>query len=179
MRKQGAGRAWRGGNFALFIQPGRARPADKRAQVCQGGLRVTDKDCGTMKGTCHCGAAGWEFQGTPKDGLVCNCSFCRRTGSIWAYGHEGAEITLTHPPGGLVPYVQGDRTLANLRCPHCGILVAWRGLEPGADGQRRVAVNLRLADPAQVRTLPLRRFDGADTWESQPDDGRCIADLWL
>jgi hypothetical protein len=132
-----------------------------------------------LMGKCHCGATGWSHSGAIADGLVCNCSFCRRGGGIWAYGHEGVDIMLDHGPSGLVPYVHGDRLLAFLRCPGCGNLVAWRGLEPLPDGRRRVAVNLRLADSAKVRHLPLRRFDGADTWESQPADGRTVADLWL
>jgi hypothetical protein len=132
-----------------------------------------------ITGTCHCGATGWTHAGPLTDGLVCNCSYCRRAGGIWAYGHEDHDITLNHGPSGLVPYVQGDRTLAQLRCPTCGILIAWRGLTTGNDGRRRVAVNLRLADPVQVRDLPLRLFDGAGTWEVQPTEGRCIADLWV
>ena len=35
-------------------------------------------------------------------------------------------------------------------CPTCGCVAYWRALEAGEDGRRRIAVNLRLADPERL-----------------------------
>jgi hypothetical protein len=43
-------------------------------------------------------------------------------------------------------------------------------------GRRRIAVNLRLAEPQAVATIPIDHFDGLDTFEDLPRDGRCVAD---
>jgi hypothetical protein len=41
-----------------------------------------------------------------------------------------------------------------------------------------MAVNVRLAPPDAVCDLPIDRFDGLDTFEDLPSDGRCVRDLW-
>jgi hypothetical protein len=42
-----------------------------------------------------------------------------------------------------------------------------------------MAVNLRLAEPAAVGAIPMRRFDGLATFAALPDDGRCVQDVWF
>ena len=47
----------------------------------------------------------------------------------------------------------------------------WWGFDVDEDGKRRVAVNLRLVDPAPVADVPIRHFDALDTWMGWPMDG--------
>ncbi|AEH90032.1 hypothetical protein Mesop_5621 [Mesorhizobium opportunistum WSM2075] len=42
-----------------------------------------------------------------------------------------------------------------------------------------IAVNARLAPPEAVADLPIDRFDGLDTFEDLPRDGRCVRDMWF
>lgn len=113
-----------------------------------------------IKGMCHCGAAGWVFNGTPTHQTSCNCSICRRLGALWAYGTlENVELF-----GATFGYVQGDKTLAIHTCGTCGCTTHWVSLTD--DGPRtRVAVNMRLADPDDTTAIPIRYLDGANTWE--------------
>lgn len=46
-------------------------------------------------------------------------------------------------------------------------------------GRRRIAVNLRLTEPGAVAQVPIDRFDGLNTFEDLPRDGRCVADYWF
>jgi hypothetical protein len=62
---------------------------------------------------------------------------------------------------------------------HCGGLMHGRGLKTDAQGRRRMAVNLRMAEPALVADLLVDHFDGLDTWSDLPGDGRCVKDLWF
>jgi len=39
-----------------------------------------------------------------------------------------------------------------------------------------MAVKLRLAEPATVVTIPLKRFDGLEIWETLPDRGWHVRD---
>ncbi len=64
-------------------------------------------------------------------------------------------------------------------CPTCGCIVFWRGSDVDKDGRRRIAVNLRLAEPETVAKIPIDHFDGLDTFEDLPRDGRCVADYWF
>ena len=43
----------------------------------------------------------------------------------------------------------------------------------------RIAVNLRLADPKLVADVPIDHFDGFDSWQDLPRDGRCVRDYWF
>ena len=56
---------------------------------------------------------------------------------------------------------------------------AWRGLRSSSSGRTRVAVNVRLAPPEAVADLPIDHFDGLDTFDDLPRDGRCVRDLWF
>jgi hypothetical protein len=129
----------------------------------------------TIEGSCHCGAVRWRFAGEPEGATACNCTVCRRYGVLWAYGHEGEGITVTGPTQ---KYVRGKWVEFHF-CPDCGCVAFWRGQRPDEQGRRRIAVNLRLAEPDAVARIPIDRFDGLDTFSDLPRDGRCVADVWF
>jgi hypothetical protein len=128
-----------------------------------------------IQGSCHCGALQWQFRGEPDGATACNCTVCRRYGTLWAYDYEGHGITVS---GNSQAYVRG-RAIEFHFCPCCGCIAFWRARNAGEDGRRRIAVNLRLADPDTVARIPIDRFDGLDTFEDLPRDGRCVADYWF
>ena len=64
-------------------------------------------------------------------------------------------------------------------CPTCGNVAFWRGAKLDKDGRRRIAVNIRLAEPDVVGHLPIDHFDGLDTFDDLPRDGRCVKDYWF
>jgi hypothetical protein len=55
----------------------------------------------------------------------------------------------------------------------------WRGLQKDETGKMRIAVNLRLSDPVAVANIPIDHFDGLDTFDDLPRDGKCVADYWF
>lgn len=131
-----------------------------------------------LTGSCHCGAAGWTLEGDPGPATACNCTLCRRYGALWAYDYEGERIKLT---GTSVAYSRAgpDPSLEVRFCATCGGVVCWRNLEVDAAGRRRIAVNLRLAEPDAVADLPIDHFDGLKSFDDLPRDGRCVRDLWF
>ena len=42
-----------------------------------------------IEGTCLCRAVSWQFEGEPDGATACNCTACRRYGTLWAYDYEG------------------------------------------------------------------------------------------
>lgn len=130
-----------------------------------------------IEGRCHCGNATWRFDGVPDEATVCNCTICRRYGAIWAYDWVGERIDAR---GKTRAYVRADQDggIAFHFCPECGGVTWWRGTRAHKDGRTRIAVNLRLAEPAPVAAIPIRRFDGLDSWTDRPSEGRCVADVW-
>jgi len=131
-----------------------------------------------LNGSCHCGQAGWRLAGDPGSITACNCTLCRRYGALWAYDYEDGRIAVTGPTASYARD-RDDPALEMLFCPSCACVLAWRGLRLEADGRRRMAVNLRLAPPEAVADLRIDRFDGLDSFEDLPADGRCVRDLWF
>ena len=131
-----------------------------------------------MKGSCHCGATHWRLQGDPGSITACNCTLCRRYGALWAYDYEHGRISVEGPTSSYSRRNKENPALEILFCASCACVLAWRGLRDEGDGRRRMAVNLRLAPPEAVAHLPIDHFDGLDTFEDLPSEGRCVRDLW-
>lgn len=131
-----------------------------------------------LTGSCHCGAAGWTLEGDPGPATACNCTLCRRYGALWAYDYEDERIRL-FGPSTVYTRAGPDPSLEIRFCPTCGGVLCWRGLDVDAAGRRRIAVNLRLAEPDAVADLPIDHFDGLMTFEDLSSDGRCVRDLWF
>lgn len=125
-----------------------------------------------MNGSCHCGAIHWQFDGVPESATVCNCTVCRRYGVLWAYDFEDEIISVSGPTEA---YIRGEFIEFHF-CRKCGCVAYWRAQEPNEQGRRRIAVNLRLAEPEGVASVPVDRFDGLESFEDQSRDGRCVAD---
>ena len=132
-----------------------------------------------LKGSCHCGAASWSFDGIPESVTACNCTVCRRYGVLWAYDYDGEKIRIAGP---MTSYKRADASRHSreiLFCPTCGCVVAWRGLGQDENGRRRIAVNVRLTEPTTIADLPIDHFDGLESFDDLPRDGRTVKDMWF
>jgi hypothetical protein len=128
-----------------------------------------------LQGSCLCDAVRWQFDGVPQGATACNCTACRRYGVLWIYDYEGERI---HVSGATQAYIRGNSLSFNL-CSTCGCVVYWRAQRAGEDGRRRIAVNVRLGEPDQVAGIPIDHFDGFDSFDDLPRDGKCVRDYWF
>ncbi len=129
-----------------------------------------------LEGSCHCGRVHWAWRhaALPEGATACNCTVCRRYGTLWAYDYQDEGISVS---GATKAYIRGDSVEFHF-CPECGCVAYWRGRQASADGRRRIAVNLRMTEPGPIAQIPIDPFDGLDTFDDLPRDGRCVADLW-
>jgi hypothetical protein len=111
-----------------------------------------------IEASCHCGAVKLEVEAAPVELTSCNCSICRRLGTLWGY-YAPAQVRVVGPTA---TYRWGDKTLDLHRCASCGCTTHWSPVDPA---YQRMGVNARLMDPAIVAAARIRRLDGADTWE--------------
>jgi hypothetical protein len=111
----------------------------------------------------------------PESATACNCTACRRYGVLWAYDFDGEGI---HVSGPTKAYVRGD-SLGFHFCPECGCVAYWRALVTTPEGRRRIAVNLRLTEPAPIANVAVDHFDGLDRFEDLPSDGKRVRDYWF
>ncbi|AJC79893.1 GFA family glutathione-dependent formaldehyde-activating protein [Rhizobium etli bv. phaseoli str. IE4803] len=132
-----------------------------------------------LTGSCHCGKTSWTLEGDPGSITACNCTLCRRYGVLWAYDYEGERIDLTGQTASYTRAGRENSSLEILFCPSCACVLSWRALRLQKDGRRRMAVNIRLAPPDLVADLPIDHFDGLETFEDLPSQGRCVRDLWF
>ena len=128
-----------------------------------------------IRGSCLCGQVQWQFEGQPNGATACNCTACRRYGVLWAYDYENQGIKVS---GDTQTYVRG-KALEFHFCPACGCMAFWRGLQRDEEGRLRIAVILRLAEPEAVAQIPIDHFDGLDSFDDLPRDGRCVSDYWF
>jgi hypothetical protein len=77
----------------------------------------------TYPGSCHCGQVAFEVDAAIEVAFACNCSICRRVGTIWIGAPDAAQR-----------FVRGEVELSTCRfgtmtaphrfCPHCGVPAA-------------------------------------------------------
>ncbi len=129
-----------------------------------------------LHGSCHCGAVTWDWTHPvlPEGATACNCTVCRRYGVLWIYDFENEGIKVAGPTKA---YIRGKSVEFHF-CPTCGCVAYWRGQQLLPEDKRRIAVNLRLTEPGPIAQVPIDHFDGLDTFEDLPRDGKCVADVW-
>jgi hypothetical protein len=107
-----------------------------------------------IEASCHCGAVKMAVETAPVEVTDCNCSICRRYGTLWAY-YSPSQVRVT---GGTDTYEWDDRSLKFHRCKTCGCVTHWSPSDPARD---RMGVNVRLMAPEVVGAARLRKFNGA------------------
>jgi hypothetical protein len=111
----------------------------------------------TIEASCHCGAVHLELKMAPSSLTDCNCSICRRYGALWAY-YAPQDVRVT--AAATQVYSWGDRSIELHRCQRCGCVTHWCAVAADA---LRMAVNARLLDPEILRSLRIRKLDGANS----------------
>jgi len=129
-----------------------------------------------LEGTCHCGQVGWQFESRIASTTACDCTACRRYGALWVYGHLGKDIKVF---GESHFYMRGKAIEFHF-CPKCAGVVYYLGTKLDDTGRQKAAVNLRMSlEPDLIKGLLVDHFDGLDTFDDLPQDGRCVRDLWF
>jgi hypothetical protein len=115
-----------------------------------------------IEASCHCGAIRIEIPRKPRTLTDCNCSICRRYGTLWAY-YPASEVVIRSVPRSMMSYRWGDGLIRFVRCGNCGCVTHWEASK--RSDSTRVGVNARNL-PLEIRaSIRIRRLDGASTWK--------------
>ena len=128
--------------------------------------------------TCHCGATRIELPATPSEGTSCNCSYCARTGAVWAYYGPGEMKIISTDDQRL--YSTNPAMHQHYFCGNCGMQTwgespDWAslynddGTPKSGDGTaipttRKQAINLRLIDGLDWSAVTITNVDGRNSW---------------
>ena len=114
-----------------------------------------------ISGRCHCGDVQWTTPAWPEWVTICNCSYCRKAGAQWGEVDPNSTEMVSEIPQ--ERYIFGDKTLIIHRCNTCGITTHWSTLDPEAP--QRMKINFSTLNGDLPESIPIRHFDGADSWQ--------------
>ena len=114
----------------------------------------------SCEGSCHCGAVRVEIARAPTEVTFCNCSICKRLGTLWAY-YAPADVRVT---GETATYCWGDKSIDFHHCVTCGCTTHWSPRE--GRNPERMGINARLLAGDVLGAARVRRLDGAsENWQ--------------
>lgn len=113
----------------------------------------------TIHGSCHCGRVAFSADLEPTEAVECNCSICRRKGSLLAFV-AGDKFTLETPREALSTYTFHKHVIRHQFCNVCGCAPFAESTHPDS-GQPMAAINLRCVDDIDLSTIRIIPFDGA------------------
>lgn len=112
----------------------------------------------SQSASCHCGALALTFTGEIDQVIDCNCSLCRRRGTLLWFAPK-ADVTLQINPLALQTYTFHTHKLQHHFCGTCGVAPYSEGVGP--DGSAMVAINVRCVPSVDLSTLTVVPYDGA------------------
>ncbi len=109
------------------------------------------------KGSCHCGRIAFEAEGEIKGAMACNCSICRRKGTLmWVASCE--KLRLLTPEDTASTYTFNKHVIKHRFCPVCGIHPYGEGTD--TQGHAMAAINIRCIEGIDLEAIPVQHYDG-------------------
>jgi hypothetical protein len=101
----------------------------------------------------------FEVEGEIDSALACNCSICRRKGSLlWFVPMK--QFELKTPGESTATYLFNKHAIKHRFCTHCGIHPYAEAVHPKT-GEPTAAINIRCLDGVDLDALKVVHFDGA------------------
>ncbi|MEO8487528.1 MAG: GFA family protein [Betaproteobacteria bacterium] len=111
----------------------------------------------TYRGSCHCGRIAFDVEGSLTGVTSCNCSICRRKGTLMWFVPR-AQLSLLTPDENASTYTFNQHAIRHRFCPTCGMQPYGEGVDPA--GNAIAAVNIRCLEGVEPEAIPVTRYDG-------------------
>jgi hypothetical protein len=112
----------------------------------------------TYTGSCQCGKVRYEVEMDIGEVLACNCSRCRRLGSLLAFA-PASQFKLLSGDADLTQFEFNKRMIQHQFCSTCGIQSFAIGTHPKS-GAKMAAINVRCLDGVDIDALTVKMVDG-------------------
>jgi hypothetical protein len=113
----------------------------------------------SLKGSCHCGQIIFEVEGEVSQVIQCNCSMCRRKGTLMWFVPRQA-LNLQTSLERMSTYTFNKHVIKHYFCPNCGIHPFGEAITP--TGQEMAAINVRCLEDVDLSSLKIQHFNGRD-----------------
>ena len=112
----------------------------------------------TYSGGCQCGKVRYEVDMDIAEVIACNCSRCRRLGSLLAFAPV-TQFRLLSGDTDLASYEFNRHLIHHMFCSTCGIQSFAIGKNPKT-GAEMAAINVRCLDDLDPDAFNVRKVDG-------------------
>lgn len=118
--------------------------------------------------SCHCGGTRLELPEPPRSVTQCSCTYCTKSGALWAYYPPTAPKVLSETHGAI--YSPTTPLHEHHFCARCGcttysISPDYSLEDTEVPDRKKLAVNARLLDDyALLTSLPVETIDGRNLW---------------
>jgi len=116
--------------------------------------------------TCHCGGTRIELPDAPTHATSCTCTFCTKSGGLWAYYAPDVPKVVSDVHRG--EYTQSGFNLhyfcSNCGCATYGVSPDWTLGGEGIPEKKKWALNVRLLDDFDLKSLKIVEIDGRNLW---------------
>lgn len=109
------------------------------------------------RGSCHCGKTHYTVEGELSAVNECNCSICRRKGTLLWFVPRSA-LHLETPESHLATYTFNQHVIQHRFCPDCGCSLFEFAQAP--DGSPTAAINVRCLEGVDIDSLPRHHVNG-------------------
>ncbi|UYL10269.1 GFA family protein [Bdellovibrio sp. SKB1291214] len=109
-------------------------------------------------GSCHCGEVKYEATGDFSEVISCNCSMCRRKGTLLAFV-PAENFKMLSGAEELVDYQFGKKRIHDTFCGECGVTPFAHGMAPNSS-HKMFAINVRCFDDIDLDSLKVKKVDG-------------------
>lgn len=110
-------------------------------------------------GSCHCGKVAFEVEGEIDQAMACNCSICKRKGSLMWFVPK-TQFSLKTPDENAATYLFNKHKISHRFCPACGIHPYGEAVHPKT-GVPTAAINIRCIEGLDPDSIKVVHFDGA------------------
>jgi hypothetical protein len=112
----------------------------------------------TYTASCHCGQVICTVEVDASSAIACNCSICRRKGTLLAFTSRD-NFKLETSRDDITVYTFNTHNIRHQFCKICGCSPFGEGMGP--DGKPMVAINLRCIEELDLDAIKITKFDGA------------------
>jgi hypothetical protein len=110
-------------------------------------------------GSCHCGRVAFDVEGEIDSAMACNCSMCRRRGSLlWFVPMPRLQLKTSDEAAST--YLFNKHVIKHRFCANCGIHTWGEAIHPKT-GQSTAAINIRCLEGVDLDKVKVTHFDGA------------------